>query len=92
MIYLLRLGQMKPQKSYLCIKAKKCIFFVRVCVFWPKRSRGLQTGEDKRHFLAEVHIMIDVPTLRRSFENMKRREQHYVWKLKADISNIYSSS
>jgi hypothetical protein len=30
----------------------------------------------------------DVPTLRRSFENMK----HYIWKLKADISNIYSSS
>jgi hypothetical protein len=32
--------------------------------------------------------LIDVPTLRRSFENMMRREQHYVWKLKADISNI----
>jgi hypothetical protein len=28
--------------------------------------------------------------LARSFENMKRRE--YVWKLKADLSNIYSSS
>jgi hypothetical protein len=41
----------------LCIKAKKCIFFVRVRVFWPRRSRGLRTGEDiKRHFLAEVQI------------------------------------
>jgi hypothetical protein len=40
----------------VCIKAKKCIFFVRVGVFWPRRSRGLKTGEDKRHFLAEVHI------------------------------------
>jgi hypothetical protein len=27
-------------------KAKKCIFFVRV--FWPRRSRGLKTGGDKR--------------------------------------------
>jgi hypothetical protein len=32
--------------------------------------------------------LIDVPTLERSFENMK----HYVWKLKEDISNIYCSS
>jgi hypothetical protein len=36
--------------------------------------------------------LIDVPTLQRSFENMKRREYYYVWKLKADVSNIYSSS
>jgi hypothetical protein len=36
--------------------------------------------------------LTDVPTLRRLFEHMKRREEHYVWKLKADISNIYSSS
>jgi hypothetical protein len=30
--------------------------FVRVWVFWPRRSRGLKIGQDKRHFLAEVHI------------------------------------
>jgi hypothetical protein len=29
--------------------------------------------------------LIEVPTLRRSFENIKQRELHYVWKLKADI-------
>jgi hypothetical protein len=40
----------KWYNSYLCIKAKKCIFFVRVWVFWPRRRRGLKTGEDKRHF------------------------------------------
>jgi hypothetical protein len=22
-------------------------------VFWPRRSRGLKTGEDKKHFLAD---------------------------------------
>jgi hypothetical protein len=38
------------QLSYLCIKAKKCIFFVRVWVFWPRRSRGLNTGKDKSYF------------------------------------------
>jgi hypothetical protein len=31
-------------------------FFVRVWVFWPRCSRGLKTGEDKRHVLGEVHI------------------------------------
>jgi predicted RNA methylase len=24
-------------------------------VLWPRRSRGLKTDEDKRHFLGEVH-------------------------------------
>jgi hypothetical protein len=37
--------------------------------------------------VTDNYNLIDVPTLRRSFENMK-----HVWKLKADISNIYSSS
>jgi hypothetical protein len=32
-------------KLLLCIKAKKCIFFVR-----------LKTGEDKRYFLAKMHV------------------------------------
>jgi hypothetical protein len=34
--------------SYLCIKARKCIFFVRVWIFWPRRSRGLKTGEETK--------------------------------------------
>jgi hypothetical protein len=36
------------ENSHLCIKPKKCIR-----VFWPRRSRGLKTGEDKRHLLAD---------------------------------------
>jgi hypothetical protein len=40
--------------SYRCTRPK-VHFFVRVWVFSPRRSRGL-TGEDKRHFIAEVHI------------------------------------
>jgi hypothetical protein len=27
-------------------------------VLWPRRSRGLKTDEDKRHFLGEVHNKI----------------------------------
>jgi hypothetical protein len=41
--------------NYLCIKTKQGIFFVRVWVFWPRRRRGLNTGEDKRLFGKGVH-------------------------------------
>jgi hypothetical protein len=37
-------------------QGQKCIFFVRVRVFWLRRSRGFKTSEDERPFLAEVHI------------------------------------
>jgi hypothetical protein len=41
--------------NYLCIKTKQGIFFVRVWIFWPRRRRGLNTGEDKRLFGKGVH-------------------------------------
>jgi hypothetical protein len=34
------------ENSHLCIKPKKCIR-----VFWPRRSRGLKTGETKALYL-----------------------------------------
>jgi hypothetical protein len=50
--------------------------------FHSGRSRHLPT--------TYLDYFVSKTGLARSFENMKRRE--YVWKLKADISNIYSSS
>jgi hypothetical protein len=73
------------KNSYLCIKVKKSIFFVRVRVFGPRRSRDLKTGEDKRPFLVEVHIKF----FRRSHELQNKRHhwKNYKFILYLPLSN-----
>jgi hypothetical protein len=73
------------QNSYLCIKAKSASFSSRVGVFWPRRSRGLKTGEDKRHFLEEVIKFFRRPHELRS----KRHWKNYKFILYLPFSNTY---
>jgi hypothetical protein len=40
-------------------------------IFWPRRSRGLKTGEDERHFLAEVHVKFFIP------HELQRKRHHW---------------
>jgi hypothetical protein len=66
----------RPNVIVICISRPKTASFVRVRVFWPRRSRGLKTGEDKRDILAVVHMKFfrrpqELQTKRHHWENYK---------------------